>query len=232
MHKTPKVVEELQKIGLTQAEIAELRADSLGEKLSIVIEKLPADQVTLDEMRVLMGQDGLLLLVIFLSLVFMVPVQLPGMGGLFGFVIGLIGISRLRGRTLWLPRRIAEHAMPTEKVRETLRKGSVWLKRMEYVSHPHRLNRLAAPGFVDMLNCLTLIFGALMLIAPIILVPLSNTLPALGVLFITIGILQRDGLCILYGHLVNIATVAYFTALYMGGHQAFDRICHWIKSGT
>jgi hypothetical protein len=229
-NKMPRDLDKLTHISLTPAEIEELRTDSLGEKLSIVIAKLPSDQITLEEMKVLMGQDGLLLLVIFLSLVFMVPVQLPGMGGLFGFVILLIGISRLSGRSLWLPRRIAQHVMPAEGVRETLRKSTIWLKRLEYVSHPHRLNMLAAPGVVDIFNSLTIIYGALMLILPIILVPLSNTLPALGVLFICIGLLQRDGLCILYGHLVNIATIAYFAALVYGGHEACDKFWHWIKA--
>jgi hypothetical protein len=228
LKKPPSEIINLPHICLSKEEIAELRTDSLGEKLQLVIENLPEDHITLDEMRILMGQDGLLLLVVFLSLVFMVPVQLPGMGGVFGFVIGLIAISRLRGRTLWLPKRIANHVMPAEKVRETLRKSSVWLARLQYLSKPHRMNWLAGPGLADFFNSCTLVFGALMLIAPIILVPLSNTLPALGVLLITIGLLQRDGLCILYGHLANIATIAYFTALYIGGHEAFDQIMRWL----
>ncbi len=55
-------------------------------------------------------------------------------------------------------------------------------------------------------------------------VPFSNTMPALAVLFLSVGLLQRDGLCILYGHLVNLATIVYFTALVMGGHAAFDEL--------
>ena len=228
MNQPPSGTDKPQHICLSPAELAELRTDSLGEKLSLVIDNLPPDQITLDEMRVLVGQDGLLLLVIFLSLVFMVPVQLPGMGGVFGTVIGLIAISRLRGRTLWLPRRIAQHVMPSEKVRETLRKSSIWLRRLEYLSRPHRLNILAGAGFMEMLNSFAILFGAILLVAPIILVPLSNTLPAMAVLFLAIGLLQRDGLCILYGHFMNIFTVAYFTALYIGGHEAFDQFMHWL----
>lgn len=213
-----------QHIHLTEAEREELRRDSLGEKLRILIEKLPPNEVTLTEMRDLVGQDGLLLLIIFLSLVFVVPIQLPGMGGVFGTVIGLIAISRMLGKTLWLPKRIAHHVMPSEKVRDVVTKSSTWLHRLEYVCRPHRLNWLASAGVMDLINHCAIITGALLLIAPIILVPLSNTLPALAVLFLSIGLLQRDGLCILYGHLVNVATIAYFTALFIGGHEAFDKI--------
>ena len=227
MRDDPNKIVELPHICLSPAELKELRTDSLGEKLRLVMANLPEDQITLDEMRILVGQDGLLLLVVFLSLVFMVPIQLPGMGGVFGFVISLIGISRLRGRSLWLPKRIAQHVLQAEKVRETLRKSSAWLARLEYLSRPHRLNKLATSRFMDVFNNFAIIISALMLIAPIILVPLSNTLPALGVLFLAIGLLQRDGLCILYGHLVNLTTFAYFTALYIGGHEAFDKLLKW-----
>ena len=214
-------------ICLSQAELDELRTDSLGEKLRIVIANLPIGNVTMDEMRILVGQDGLLLLVIFLSLVFVFPIQIPGLGGVFGSVIALIAVSRLRGRTLWLPKRIAQCAMPSEKVREALAKSTGWLRRLEYVSRPHRLNKLAVSGIADIVNNCAIITSASLLILPIILVPFSNTLPALAVVFLCIGLLQRDGLCILYGHLVNLATIAYFTALIIGGHEAFEKLLHF-----
>lgn len=216
-----------QHICLSKAELAELRTDSLGEKLRIVLANLPPSQITMDEMTLLVGQDGLLLLVIFLSLIFMAPIQIPGLGGVFGFVIILIAISRLRNRTLWLPKRIAQYTMPSEKVREVLAKSRGWLCRLEYVSRSHRLNRLAVSGAADIVNNCAIIMSALLLILPIILVPFSNTLPALAVIFLCIGLLQRDGLCILYGHLVNLATIAYFTALIIGGHEAFEKVLHF-----
>jgi len=227
MNDIPSETDETHHICLSKEELDELQTDSLGEKLRLVLANLPPGQVTMDELRDLVGQDGLLLLTLFLSLVFMVPIQLPGMGGVLGTAIALIAISRLRGRVLWLPKRIALCAMPSEKVREALAKSTIWLKRLEYVSRPHRLNRLAAAGFADMINNCGIFTGALLLILPIILVPLSNTLPAIAVLFLCIGLLQRDGLCILYGHLVNLATIAYFTALIIGGHEAFEKILHF-----
>jgi hypothetical protein len=211
-------------IHLTPAEQDELHHDSLGEKLRILIGKLPPDEVSIAEIRELVGKDGLLLLIIFLSLVFVIPIQFPGMGGVLGFMIILIVISRMRGRKLWLPRRIAQHSMSPEKVREVMTKSTVWLQRLEYVCRPHRFNWLVSSGIMDVINHFGIIIGALLLIAPIILVPLSNTLPALAVLFLAMGLLQRDGLCILYGHFVNIATITYFTALFIGGHEAVAKI--------
>jgi hypothetical protein len=53
--------------------------------------------------------------------------------------------------------------------------------------------------------------------APFALIPFSNTLPALALLFIAIGSLQQDGLCVLIGHLANFITIAYFAFLIGGG---------------
>ncbi len=193
------------------------QADSLAEKLSVAINNLPPDGVTLAEIRDIVGQDGLLLLTVFLTIVFMVPVSIPGVSTVFGTAILLIGISRLLGRNLWLPERIAHRVLPTGKLRAGLNQGSKWLHRLERVSRPHRLNRLASTGLMGVLNNCALITGAVLLMAPLGLIPFSNTLPALALLFFAIGLLQRDGLCILFGHLANVATIIYFIFLLLGG---------------
>lgn len=203
-------------------------AESLGEKLSLLAESLPPETVTLLEVRDRVGQDGLLLLAVFLALVFMVPVQIPGLSVVFGGAIVMIGVSRLCGRPLWLPGRIAHRPMPSARVRSALSKSLVWLHRLEYVSRPRRLDALASSTLAEAAGNCGLITGGLLLMAPIILVPFSNTMPALGVLFLSIGMLQRDGLCMIYGHCGNIATIVYFGSLAAGGRAAFDE---WFRRG-
>jgi hypothetical protein len=220
MNSVPDQPNPAPHLHLSQPQQAELQQDSLGEKLKVVIGNLPPDGVTLAEIRDLVGQDGLLLLTVFLTLVFMVPVSIPGVSTVFGLAILLIGISRLFGRRLWLPSRIAQRVLPAEKLRAGLNQGSRWLHRLERVSRPHRLSWLAAAGPTDMLNNGALILGAVLLMAPFGLIPFSNTLPALALLFLAIGLLQRDGLCILFGHLANLATLIYFAALILGGGAA------------
>lgn len=199
-------------------------AKSFGEKLNIVIGQLPPDQVTLAEIRDLVGQEGLLLLTAFLTLVFMIPVSIPGVSTVFGAGILLIGMSRFFRTGLWLPGFIAERRLPSEKLRAGLIQGSKWLHRLERISKPHRMNRLAGSGLVDTANSAAMILGAVLLMAPFGLIPFSNTLPALALLFFAIGLLQRDGLCILFGHLANVATIIYFAVLVVGGGVAIHEV--------
>jgi hypothetical protein len=207
-------------IHLTRQQKAELQEDSLGEKLKVVIDKLPPEGVTLVEILDLVGQDSLMLLAIFLSLVFLIPVSIPGVSTLFGAAILLIGVNRLFGRKLWLPKSFRSRIVSTDKLRAALQRALVWFHRLERVSRPHRLNWLTSDGLMGILNNCALILGAILLMAPFGLVPFSNTLPALAILFLAIGLLQRDGVCILLGYLSNFATIIYFTILVAGGGMA------------
>jgi len=194
-----------------------IRAESLGEKLDGIIRNLPPDRVTLAEIRDLLGQEGLLLLTAFLTLVFLIPVSIPGVSTVFGAAILLIGFSRLFNCTLWLPKRVGERQLPADQLRGALQKGLIWFHRLERISRPHRLNWMNTRGLMSVLNNCALILGAVLLMAPFGLVPFSNTLPAVALLFLAIGLLERDGICIIVGHLTNLATIIYFTLLIAGG---------------
>jgi hypothetical protein len=92
------------------------------------------------------------------------------------------------------------------------------------------MNWLTADGAISTVNNCAIITGAVLLMAPFGLIPFSNTLPSLALLFFTIGLLQRDGLCILLGHLSNVATVIYFTVLIAGGSAAIQEIIRRITN--
>lgn len=214
---------------LTREQGANLQQDSLGEKLKVVIDSLPPEGVTLAEIRDLVGQDGLMLFTAFLTIIFMVPVSIPGVSTVFGAAILLIGFSRLFGRNLWLPNSIKKRTISTDALRAALNRGLVWIHRLERVSRPHRLHWLISDGLMGTLNNCALILGAILLMAPFGLIPFSNTLPALALLFFAIGLLQRDGICILFGHLANLATIIYFTILIISGGVAIREIFQYFS---
>ena len=77
---------------------------------------------------------------------------------------------------------------------------------------------------MEILNNCSLILGAVLLMAPFGFVPFSNTFPAVAILFLAIGLLQRDGVCILLGYLANFATIIYFAILIAGGGMAIREL--------
>lgn len=203
--------------------------DSPGERLKRMVAELPPDRVTLAEIRDMFGQDGLLILTAFLTIVFLIPVSIPGVSTVFGGAILLMGISRLFNSNLWLPKQLLVKQLPADKLRVGLNKGVLWFHRLERISRPHRLKWLTYAGLVGIINDCALILGAVLLMAPFGLIPFSNTLPAIAILFFAVGLLQRDGVCILLGHIVNILTIIYFAILILGGAVVIQKVYRLIN---
>src|SRR5690606_9194972 len=127
----------------------------------------------------------------------------------------LIGIGVTLNRLPWLPRRLMERAVATANLVEAMKKGAEMFARLDRVIRP-RLLPLTDGAVINRINGLGLTLGGILLLFPLGLVPFSNTLPGIAVLFLAVGILQRDGLFIIAGHLMNVVTIIYFAALAIG----------------
>lgn len=197
---------------------------SLGEKIERVIQDMPPNEVTLVKIMEIIGSDSLLFVSIFLSLVFLVPVSIPGVSTVFGSAILLIGISRLFSRKLWLPARIAQRTISASKLTNVLNRALVWFHRLEKISRPYRLVGLASENKMGLLNKLSFILAAVLLMVPFGFIPFSNTLPAIALIFLAVGTLQKDGRSILLGHFSNLVTIVYFALLITGGGMTLVEI--------
>ena len=211
-------------------EAAAIQTESVTEKLSAIIEKLPSTGVTLRHLLHMVGQDGLMILTALLSLVFIIPVSIPGVSTVFGAAILLISVSRLFNRELWVPKSFQNRVIATEKLLPVFQRALIWLHRLERVSRPRRLDWLTSGGLMGTLNNCSLILGAVLLMAPFGMIPFSNTLPALALLCFAVGILQRDGVCILLGYIGNLGTIIYFAILIGGGGLAIREMMQYFAN--
>ncbi|MBP8804071.1 MAG: exopolysaccharide biosynthesis protein [Pseudoxanthomonas sp.] len=206
---------------MTELDLAHIdRSGSLGDQLEAIIAALPEDHLTLGQLLQVFGDEGLLLLTILLTLVFLIPVSIPGVSTVFGAAILLVGISRVFRRPLWLPAKLRARALPAARLRPALDGGLHWVRRLEKISKPYRLRGMVEGMLAGLFNNLAFILAALLLMAPFGFVPFSNTLPGLALLLYAIGMIQRDGTAILLGHLANIGTLIYFGILIGGGGMA------------
>ncbi len=194
--------------------------EPVSKRLRSLVRSLPRTGITLSELIHQVGSDGLLILTALLTLVFLIPVSIPGVSTVFGAAILLIGVSRLFGRDLWIPSRMKHKIIGTKKLRPILRKALPWLQKIERLSRPNRIQWLVAKGPIERLNNASLILGAILLMMPFGMIPFSNTFPAVALLFFAIGLLQRDGVCVLLGHISNVVTIVYFGILITGGGLA------------
>jgi hypothetical protein len=198
---------------------------SLGVALQQLIAEIQGDTITLRDLLALIGEQGILLFCIVLTLPFLLPVSIPGVSTVFGLVIILLGISLVLNRLPWIPARLMDRHISNEHLIPTLQKGVEMFQRIERWMRP-RLTRVTTGAFVNRLNGLALTAGGVLLIFPLSFIPFSNTLPAVAILLLALGMLQRDGYFIIGGYIALVATVIYFAALallvIMGGQSLFN----------
>ncbi|MCV0393970.1 MAG: exopolysaccharide biosynthesis protein [Rhizobiaceae bacterium] len=187
-------------------------SETLRQTLEKTIDEIDGRQVTLREIMKHTGEQGLLLLCALLTLPFLLPVSIPGVSTVFGLAIIMISIGITLNRTPWLPGRITDRPIDSGKLVPTLKRGAGIVEKIETVIKP-RLKAVTEGAAVNRFNGLMLLYGGVLLLFPLGLVPFSNTLPGYGILFLAVGISQRDGLLVVAGYVMMIATTIYFGVL-------------------
>lgn len=190
----------------------------LSETLAKTIDGIEGDTVTLRQLMTSIGEQGLLMICAIATLPFLIPVSIPGVSTVFGAAIVLLAVAITLNRMPWLPQRILDRKLETAKLVPALHKGVRIVSRIDAWVRPRAL--ALTTGAMVRVNGLTLIFAGLLLMAPFGFVPFSNTAPAVGILLLTIGMLQRDGLFVALGYLGTLLTVVYFSVLIYGAWHA------------
>lgn len=169
---------------------------------------------------------GVVLFIFAAPMALPIPVP-PGINILLATPLVLLSLQLALSRhTIWMPNGIREKSIDTAKLKTMFRAILPFLEKFEVLVKP-RLGAITQ-GFYSR------IFGALALIMALtvcIPIPLTNTVPSLGIAIMSIGILSRDGLSVIIGALIG---TLWITILIVGiiyfGSEAFDVIKSFIKS--
>lgn len=184
----------------------------LAETLEKLINGIEGRTVTLRQLMDAVGEQGLLLICALASLPFLIPVSIPGVSTVFGAAIILIGIAIFLNRMPWLPTRLLDRQLDTEKLIPTLKKGAAIVSRVDNYIKP-RLLSLTRSVFSNRVNALAITVGGVLLMFPLGLIPFSNTLPGVAILLTALGMIQRDGVMVLAGYAFLMFTTIYFGVL-------------------
>lgn len=188
------------------------RSETIRDALERTIASLTRDKVTLRALLAIVGDHGSLLLCALLTVPFLLPVSIPGVSTVFGLAILLLGIGITFNAAPWLPPQIMDRELDAQRLKDVLQRGLAIVGRIELVIR-QRVDLLTDGRVAGRVNGLAIVAGAALLMLPLGLVPFSNTLPAVAILLLCIGISQRDGVLVLGGYLMLAATLVYFAIL-------------------
>lgn len=170
---------------------------------------------------------GFDLLLILIALPFLTPIPLPGLSAPFGLIVALIGARLALGRNPWLPQALLAKELPPRFVAATLKAASRVVRLLEFLLRP----RL---GFLHGAFVFRRLAGGLLAVSGILLllplpIPFTNSLPALTILLVAAGSLEKDGVFFLSGCGVFCLSIAYFILLAFGGAHLADDLLHWFR---
>lgn len=225
---------------LTDSSVAQARipTETLGESFSSQMREPSklSDEITLNEILEVAGERTFGFLFVLLALPSALPLPAPGYSTPFGIILFLLSSQLMLGKEQpWMPENWRKRGFKREKVQAFLRKGIPWLQRIEKVSRP-RLTAVCTSRSGQTLVGAVLTLAAMSMILPL---PLTNTIPAFGVLLAGLGLSDDDGLMILAGLFICSLGVAltssflYLIFFVFGGlsnrKAAEEAIKTWIK---
>jgi hypothetical protein len=191
----------------------------LSTDLQMLHARVKDKSLTLAELKRSLKGRGPAMLLILLALPFCF-IAIPGLSTPFGIAICLIGACLVIGCEPWLPRFIMQRRLSTTRLAQILTGAIKVARQLEKFVRPRLAFLHAGPGMPRLIGLGIVIAGlGLMLPLPI---PFSNSIPALAVVLLAIGMLEKDGLCVLLGHLTAVATWVFIglTAVFaIGGFQ-------------
>lgn len=184
----------------------------LSEALAVAARAIEGHAVTLRELIGIIGEQGLLILCMILAAPSLLPVAPPLMSAALALPMLMIALAITANRLPWLPDKLLDHELPSAVVQQTILRVAGWAQRVEHLIRPRLLSMSDSPA-VNVLNGASLVLAVLLLLAPLPLVPLAGTLPAMAIMLLALGMAERDGAVILVGHAMTIVATVYVVAL-------------------
>ena len=181
------------------------------------------EKVTLSDILTLAGESTFGFLFVVLALPSALPIPAPGYSVPFGIAMLFLAVQLIIGRDApWLPKKIMNWSLPLEKVQGFIKKSIPWLEKVEALTKP-RFSGVCNSTLGRAILGLAL---ALMSISMMIVIPGTNTLPAIGIFVTGFGLVEEDGVICLLGLILcalgAAVSISILIAFVWGGRGLID----------
>jgi hypothetical protein len=192
---------------------------STSEALLAIVQEFSGERMRLQDLIDGLGERSFG----FLLLLFGVACAIapPGFATLFSVPLLFFGLQMLAGyRTPWLPASIAQRSFLKTDLEKTIRRAVPAMRWVEMICKP-RLQFLIGNLGERLLGLLVFVLAVVIALPG----PGTNFPPGVAIAFMSIAIIERDGLLVFVGVLIS------FAALYIGWlglHLVVTEVLPWI----
>ncbi|WP_040615442.1 exopolysaccharide biosynthesis protein [Rickettsiella grylli] len=181
-----------------------MKTDQHASEILIDIEKnarLKHKNLRFDDLLQFIGRRAFGMGLLFFALPNALPFSIiPGVAFIFSLPIIFFSFQMITGKnTLTLPKTLAKRSINTEKLIRVIHTTVPYLVKLERFLKPRWL--VMTSRKMETINGI-IIFGlALLLILPI---PFSNFIFALLIVIFSLGLIEKDGICIIGAYLLTV----------------------------
>lgn len=167
----------------------------------------------------------------FLLFVFSLPAALPipalGINTIIALPLLFLTIQQSLGmHKVWIPEWLKYKSINRNRFEKILDNALPHLRKIEYLIRP-RLGFVTQGVFSNLIG----VAGVIMTLSICLPIPLTNTVPAMGIALMALGVIMRDGLAVLVGMVVGLVWVAMLLGLtFILGTEGIDVLKETIKS--
>lgn len=192
--------------GVTPRRAPVVNLTTLIQDIDTLVAGLDGRSVTLAELEATMKGRGVAMLILVLSAPFILPVSPPFLSLICGIPMIVMGLEIAVTRDSRLPRFAHNRKLSAEAMRRIAKGLRRLMTPVAWLYRP-RWAMMFWPASWH-LTGLSITVGAVVLSLPIPL-PLANSIPAVGLIHLAVGLIQRDGIAICVGHALVLASYLY-----------------------
>ena len=171
---------------------------------------------------------GLPALIVLLCVPFLFPVTIPGLSIPFGVAIALCGLRLGLGHNFWIPDFLLRREISYDLLQRLVGTAAKFYRKLEKLVRPrmHFLQRW--PGMINLMGFMIMIGGILLSLPIPPPFPLTNTIPGLAIIFMALGIMERDGVCTLIGYAFAVVGLCYVCLIFFLGAAGARYLWEWL----
>lgn len=204
---------------------SKIAQSKFSQEIKTLLEQLAHQPLTLAHVLNATSERGFSLVIGLLTLPFLFPMP-PGLTTILGSACLLLSLQMTVGRrSPWLPQRVAQFQFPSTLARQILSNLERFTRVTERFVRP-RLTRLAGSSHIWQINGACISWLTFLLMLPI---PMTNPIPAIGILMIAIATLEADGLMMCLGYATTGLITGVFGVVGYGLWRSSDLLMRWFQ---
>lgn len=161
--------------------------------------------LTIEEIEQRLQGRGFAMMILLLAAPFIFPA--PGLSTPFGIAIALLGLRIAIGQKPALPKFLLRRTVGYQLLAGVVSRLAAVMEKVEKHIKPRMRFLQEHPWMVNLIG-VGIVSGGLTLALPLP-IPFSNGLPALSIMLLAAGMMERDGLLVLFGHVTALASWIY-----------------------